>query len=122
LQTKGEQTAAVTVPLPHGDTELCPVRALERWQAAAGITEGPLFRRIWLPASRGRDGGPPPLSRIGKTAITPRSVAQIVQPRAVAAGFRRRDLGGHSFKRGALTTGMRHPPGQAQAARSSQEF
>ena len=26
-QTKGSQTAAVTVPLPYGDTELCPVRA-----------------------------------------------------------------------------------------------
>lgn len=28
-QTKGEQTDAVAVPLPYGDTELCPVRALE---------------------------------------------------------------------------------------------
>ena len=27
-QTKGSQTAAVTVPLPYGQTELCPVRAL----------------------------------------------------------------------------------------------
>ena len=30
-QTKGEQTDAVTVPLPYGDTELCPVHALEAW-------------------------------------------------------------------------------------------
>ena len=35
-QTKGEQTDAVTVPLPYGDTELCPVHALEAWQQAAG--------------------------------------------------------------------------------------
>ena len=29
--------------------------ALRRWQAAAGITEGALFRRIWTPP-RGGDG------------------------------------------------------------------
>ena len=123
--TKGEQTAAVTVPLPYGDTELCPVRALEQWLGAAGLTEGPVFRRIWLPP-RPRDpatGEPPPLPpqpfqrltppepwaappRIGTQAISPQTVAQIVQARAMAAGFGRRDLGGHSLKRGALTTGM----------------
>ncbi len=47
--SKGSQTQAVTVPLPYGDTELCPVRALERWLATSGITEGQVFRRIWLP-------------------------------------------------------------------------
>jgi len=47
--TKGEQVDAVTVPLPYGDTELCPVHALELWLRAAGIAEGPVFRRIWLP-------------------------------------------------------------------------
>jgi len=104
-QTKGEQTAAVTVPLPYGDTELCPVRALALWQEAAGISEGPVFRRIWLPPCPG-SGDPPPLPRIGSAAITPQTVAQIIQARAVAAGFKRRDLGGHSLKRGALTTGM----------------
>lgn len=104
-QTKGEQAAAVTVPLPYGDTELCPVQALERWKAAAGLSAGPVFRRIWL---RKRTSGaePPPLPRIGRDAITPQTVAQIVQLRAMAAGFGRRDLGGHSLKRGALTTGM----------------
>ncbi len=107
-QTKGEQTDAVTVPLPFGDTELCPVHALELWQRAAGLTEGPVFRRIWLPP---RPRTPaldetPPLPRIGADAITPQTVALIVQSRAVAAGFARRNLGGHSLKRGALTTGM----------------
>ena len=107
-QTKGEQTDAVTVPLPYGDTELCPVRALELWQQAAGLTEGPVFRRIWLPPGQ-KGAAPavsPPLPRIGSDAITPQTVAQIVQARAMAAGFGRHDLGGHSLKRGALTTGM----------------
>ena len=107
-QTKGEQADAVTVPLPYGDTELCPVRALELWQQAAGLTEGPVFRRIWLPPSQRAvgPGEPPAPSRLGSDAITPQTVAQIVQARAMAAGFGRHDLGGHSLKRGALTTGM----------------
>jgi site-specific recombinase XerC len=128
-QTKGSQTEAVIVPLPYGQTALCPVRALDAWRAAAGITDGPVFRRIWLPArgkrrTRGKQpargavpatGGhagqsaedaPPPLPQIGKAALTPRSIADIIQARAVAAGFGRHDLAGHSLKRGALTTGM----------------
>ena len=64
---------------------------------------------IWLPP-RPKKGAPPdappPLPRIGATAITPQTVAQVVQARAAAAGFGLRELGGHSLKRGALTTGM----------------
>ena len=123
--SKGAQDSAVTVPLPYGDTELCPIHALEAWLQAASLTDGPVFRRIWLPARGGLPtrGGLPPrlqqgaspaglpapapaLPRIGTTAITPQTVAQIVQARAVAAGFGLRELGGHSLKRGALTTGM----------------
>jgi integrase len=106
--SKGDQTNSVMVPLPYGDTELCPVHALERWQRAAGLTDGAVFRRIWLPprATTASTAEPPPLPRIGTAAITPQTVAQIVQLRAMAAGFGRRDLGGHSLKRGALTTGM----------------
>ena len=45
-QTKGSQTEAVTVPLPYGHTELCPVRALAAWQDAAGISNtGPVEPR-----------------------------------------------------------------------------
>ena len=104
-QTKGSQTDAVTVPLPYGQTELCPVRALAAWQEAAGITSGPLFRRIWLPR-QARAGEPPPQPRIGSQPITPWAVAAIVKARATAAGFGARDFAGHSLKRGALTTGM----------------
>ena len=50
--------------------------------------------------------GSTPLPRLGSHAITPQTVAQIVQARAMAAGFGRHDLAGHSLKRGALTTGM----------------
>lgn len=104
-QSKGSQTDAVVVPLPYGHTELCPVRALTTWLEAAGITAGPVFRRIWLP-KKARPGEPPPLPRLGSQPITPWAVAAIVKGRASAAGFKGRDFGGHSLKRGALTTGM----------------
>ncbi|MDC6684852.1 hypothetical protein N4Q63_27670, partial [Leclercia adecarboxylata] len=47
-----------------------------------------------------------PLPHLGSDAIEPRTVARIIQARAKAAGFDPASLGGHSLKRGALTTGM----------------
>ena len=104
--SKGDRTGGgVTVAIPYGTTELCPVRALRRWQDAAEITEGAVFRRIWTPP-RGRDGRNTPLPRVGRAAIDAGTVARIVQARAAAAGFDPTALGGHSLKRGALSTGM----------------
>jgi integrase len=104
-RTKGAQTTSVTIPLPYGQTELCPVRALARWRDVAGVTSGPVFRRIWLP--KRQTGAPPPaLPRIGIDAISPFAIASMVQARAAAAGFAGAHFGGHSLKRGALTTGM----------------
>jgi hypothetical protein len=54
-RTKGSQTEAVLVPLPYGKTELCPVHALACWLDAAAITDGPVFRRLWLPAQAAPD-------------------------------------------------------------------
>jgi len=115
-QSKGSQTAAVVVPLPYGHTELCPVRALAAWLEAGSITAGPVFRRIWLPR-KARAGEPPPLPRLGSQPITPWAVAAIVKERAGAAGFKGRDFGGHSLKRGALTTGMERGVHPAQLKR-----
>jgi site-specific recombinase XerD len=104
-QTKGSQTEAVIVPLPYGRKGLCPVRALERWLAAAQITDGPVFRRIWLPKSSAPDEAPA-LPPIGHETLTTQAVANIIKARATAAGFNAKNFGGHSLKRGALTTGM----------------
>jgi site-specific recombinase XerC len=104
--SKGERSGrGVTVALPYGATELCPIRALRSWQDAAGITAGAVFRRIWTPP-RGRDGSNTPLPRVGTMAIDAGTVARIIQARAARAGFDARLLGGHSLKRGALSTGM----------------
>lgn len=116
-RSKGDREGrGVLVPLPFGATELCPVRALRRWTAAAGITAGPVFRRVWRRSARARDAEPlrdgPARSgpfrefTVGTRGIEPRTVARIVQGRAAAAGFDGRGMGGHSLKRGALTTGM----------------
>ena len=104
-QTKGSQTEPVIIPLPYGDTALCPVRALERWIKAAAIKDGPVFRRIWRQKTNRKDGSPS-LPHVGDQALSDRAIALIVQRRAVAAGFGVLELGGHSLKRGALTTGM----------------
>ena len=104
-RSKGERAGrAVTVAIPFGRTELCPVRAVRRWQEAAGIVDGALFRRIW--EARLVGDGPLPSPRVGTAAIDPGTVARIVKKRAAAAGFDRDLLAGHSLKRGALTTGM----------------
>jgi integrase len=102
--SKGDREGqGVSVAIPYGNTELCPVRAIQRWQSAAGIASGPVFRRIWVAPPRG--GVVRPVT-VGYDAIDPRTVARIVQSRAAAAGFDPTALGGHSLKRGAMTTGM----------------
>ena len=115
-RSKGSQSAAVTVPLPYGKTELCPVRALSAWLAAASIAEGAVFRRLWLPPSAGGDG-PPALPVLGTEALTTRSIGRIVQARAAAAGFVGSEFGGHSLKRGALSAGMEAGAHAAQLKR-----
>lgn len=105
--SKGERTGkAVTVAIPYGSTALCPVRALRRWLAAAEITEGAVFRRVWQPPTRAKaaDAVRPDLV-VGTEALDPGTVARIVKSRAQAAGFDPAILSGHSLKRGALTTG-----------------
>jgi hypothetical protein len=103
--TKGERTGrGVSVAIPYGTTELCPIRALRSWEDAAGITEGQC------------SGGSGPRRAAATAAISP-------APRR-RHGDRRRHRGpdhpdprrprrlrpalldGHSLKRGALSTGM----------------
>ena len=104
--SKGDRRGkGVVVAVPYGVTELCPVRALQRWCAAAGITEGAVFRRIRrLPPRRGAAAAEPPAWVVGSEPMDPGTVARIVKARGEAAGFEPASLGGHSLKRGALNT------------------
>ena len=104
--SKGDrENKGVQVGIPYGTSALCPVRALKRWCDAAGIAQGPVFRRIWTTP---RPQNPPPSWMptyvVGHQAIDPRTVARIVQARGAAAGFDGQALGGHSLKRGAMNT------------------
>ena len=71
---------------------LRPVDRLKEWLSAAGITEGPIFRRI----NRGNHLSDDPLSA--------QSVALIVKRYAEAAGFDVATLSGHSLRAGFITS------------------
>ena len=97
--------------LPKGRTALCPVAALEAWLAAAGIGEGPLFRRIWrVPPRRVAKGlrlrREPPRYRVGAAPIDTDSIALVVKKWTRLAGFDGAAFAGHSLRRGAISTGV----------------
>ena len=81
-------------------------------RCAAGRTPPASPRARCSAASGGRrrrrkpGEAPRPCPVLGTAAIDAGTVARIVKARAAAAGFDPRALGGHSLKRGALTTGM----------------
>ena len=80
-----------TIPVIGGD--LCPVAALYAWLDAAGITSGPVFRRV---------------DRHSKTygRLTAQSVALVVKAAASAAGLDWRSFSGHSLRSGFITEAM----------------
>lgn len=69
----------------------CPVRALEAWLAAAGITSGPLFRPI------DRHGN------VGTKPLTPQSIMLITKRFASEFGMNPKDIGAHSLRAGMVT-------------------
>ena len=109
---KNDQEAhGTTVWLPAGQTDLCPVTALETWLAAAEISEGPLFRRLWrLPPPRIRKGARRRLVadryRIGTNPIDTDSIALVVKKWTGRAGLDGAAFAGHSLRRGAISSGV----------------
>jgi hypothetical protein len=104
-QTKGSQTDAVIIP---------PALRSDRTRPGARAHRLARRRRPHRRAGLPPDLDPheaqarraPARPRLGAQPITPWAVAAIVKGRAQDAGFGGRDFGGHSLKRGALTTGM----------------
>jgi integrase len=109
---KNDQEAhGTTVWLPVGQTDLCPVVALETWLGAAEIAEGPLFRRLWrLPPPRVGKGAKRKLVadryRIGTNPIDTDSIALVVKKWTEIAGLDGAAFAGHSLRRGAISSGV----------------
>ncbi len=97
-KTDQEGRGAV-MAVPEG-RQLRPVAELEAWLRAAGVTEGPVFRRLT------RDG-----THATAEPMSDRAVARVVQARVAAAGLDSTLYGGHSLRAGFVTA--------AAAARAS---
>lgn len=80
------------VAIPYARGVVCPVTALQQWIAAAGITEGPIFRGV------NRHGV------IADTALTPQAVALVIKERAQAVGLDHAKYSGHSLRAGLVTS------------------
>jgi len=78
------------VGIPYGGRH-CPARALHAWLAAAGIADGPLFRRF------DRSG------RLLPLRLSDKAVARLVQRQAAALRLDPGDYGGHSLRAGLAT-------------------
>lgn len=89
-----QEGAGAVLAIPDG-RRLRPVALLDAWLAAAGITEGHLFRRL---AADGRVTGDP---------MSDRAVARVVKARAQAAGYDPAAFAGHSLRAGFLTAAAR---------------
>ena len=109
---KNDQEAhGTTVWLPAGQTDLCPVTALEAWLGAAEISDGPLFRRLWLlpPPRIPKGTRRRPVAahyRIGTNPIDTDSIALIVKKWTGLAGLDGAAFAGHSLRRGAISSGV----------------
>jgi integrase len=72
--------------------DTCPVRALQAWLTAAGITSGPIFRPL------GKHGNVRPRQ------LTDHAVSAIVKRAAARAGFDPEPFSGHSLRAGLVTS------------------
>ncbi len=80
------------VAIPYGSQpEVCPVRALDAWRAASGVSEGALFRSV---DRHGRVGG----------RLDGRDVARTLKALAARAGIASALVSGHSLRAGLATT------------------
>lgn len=73
------------------DPATCPVRAVQRWMAKAGITAGPIFREITNALV------------VREVAMSDAGVARAVKRAAIAAGLNPSLFSGHSLRAGYVT-------------------
>jgi integrase len=88
------------IAIPRGGLpETCPVTALQQWLTAAGITAGPLFRKV----NRG--------GAVETTRLVPDAVRQILRRRAAQAGVKgtlAEPVSPHGLRAGFVTTAYRN--------------
>jgi integrase len=88
-----QEGAGYEIGIPHHpDEEICPVRALQRWIAAAKIESGALFRTFEWSGTR-----------IRSSRVDGKGVARLVKRAAKAAGITA-DVSGHSLRAGFVTS------------------
>jgi integrase len=96
------------VGIPYGSgTGTCPVRALNAWKAAAGISDGALFRGV------DRHG------HLGSGRLHKDSVGLIVKRAAEAAGLDPSQYAGHSLRAGMVTQGYINGAGELALMRQT---
>jgi integrase len=88
------------IAIPRGRlAETCPVSALQSWLTAAGITRGPLFRKV----NRG--------AAVESARLSPDAVRQILSKRADQAGLKstwNEPISPHGLRAGFVTTAYRN--------------
>jgi site-specific recombinase XerD len=86
-----QEGAGATIAVCRGSIA-CPVAAILDWLAAAGISEGPVFRPI-------RKG-----DHLSDKRLSAQSINAIVKKHAGKLGLNTRDFGAHSLRAGFLTS------------------
>jgi integrase len=94
-RSKTEEGRSVRLGLPYGsDPATCPVRAVRAWLDWAAITDGPVFRQV---TRHGHIGG----------RMSGRAVAERIKVLAARVGHDPARIGGHSTRRGFITSAAR---------------
>jgi len=92
-RSKTDQVSAGRqIGIPLGRSRWCPVTALEEWLSRAGITDGPIFRRVDRH------------SRVHNERLSGEAVSLGLKSRMEAAGFEADGFSGHSLRAGFVTS------------------
>lgn len=87
-----QEGAGRKIGIAFGRTRWCPVLALDHWLEAAGIDEGPIFRRV------DRHG------RVMAERLSGEAVCLVVRERVATAGYEPLAYSGHSLRAGLATS------------------
>ena len=90
-----QEGAGRKIGIPFGRTRHCPVLALDRWLAVAGIDAGPVFRPVDRHA------------RVASERLSGEAVSLVVKERIAAANIDSAGFSGHSLRAGFATSAAR---------------